>query len=328
MDYRNIIGHEEIIAHFKNSIEMNKISHAYIISGAADSGKKMLARAFAKTLQCEKQEPAPCNECQSCIQAESMNHPDIIMVTHEKPNLISVDEIREQVVDSICIKPYKSKYKIYIIPDAQLMNPQAQNALLKTIEEPPEYGIIILLTTNLDKLLPTVRSRCIELATKPVRERDMLEYLKNEMKLSEEKAYFCLDFAQGNLGKAIKLAGNEEYASIVESVVDVLKKIHDLDVDDLMNAVSQIEKFKLSINDYLDLMMMWYRDILMLKVTGNLDKLLFKSEYTTLKKQAGILSYRGIEDKIDAIQRAEKRLLVNANFDVTMELLLLTLKEN
>ena len=100
MDYRNIIGHEEIIAHFKNSIEMNKISHAYIISGAADSGKKMLARAFAKTLQCEKQEPAPCNECQSCIQAESMNHPDIIMVTHEKPNLISVDEIREQVVDS------------------------------------------------------------------------------------------------------------------------------------------------------------------------------------------------------------------------------------
>lgn len=328
MDYRNIIGHEEIIAHFKNSIEMNKISHAYIISGAADSGKKMLARAFAKTLQCEKQEPAPCNECQSCIQAESMNHPDIIMVSHEKPNLISVDEIREQVVDSICIKPYKSKYKIYIIPDAQLLNAQAQNALLKTIEEPPEYGIIIMLTTNLDKLLPTVRSRCIELATKPIRERDMLLYLQKEMQLSEEKAYFCLDFAQGNLGKAIKLAGNDEYASIVESVVYVLKRIPELDVDDLMTAVSQIEKFKLSINDYLDLMMMWYRDALMLKVTGNIDKLLFKSEYSAIKKQAGMLSYRGIEEKIDAIQRAEKRLNVNANFDVTMELLLLTLKEN
>ncbi len=328
MDFKSIVGHEDIIRHFKSSIEMGKISHAYIINGEVDSGKKMLARAFARTLQCEEGGADPCGKCQSCIQALNMNHPDIITVVHEKEDSISVNEIREQIVDSICIKPYKSKYKIYIVPDAQLMTIEAQNALLKTIEEPPEYGVIILLTSNIDRLIETVRSRCIILNTKPVRERDMLEYLTKELGLTEDRAYFCLDFAQGNLGKAIKLAQNEEYSAIVDSVVSVLKKIHELDVDDLTNAVSHIEKFKLSINDYMDLMMMWYRDVLMLKVTGNVDKVLFKQEYSTMKVQAGLMSFQDIEEKIDAIARAKERLAVHANFDVTMELLLLTLKEN
>ncbi|MDD6326833.1 MAG: DNA polymerase III subunit delta' [Eubacteriales bacterium] len=328
MDFKMIVGHEDIIGHFKSSIEMDKISHAYIIAGEVDSGKKMLAKAFAKTLQCEEGKSTACGNCKSCLQMTTGNHPDVIMVTHEKPGVISVDEIREQVVDSIAIKPYRSKYKIYIIPDAQMMNTQAQNALLKTIEEPPEYGVILLLTSNIDRLLPTVQSRCLVLNTKPVRERDMLRYLKDSLGLAEDKAYFCLDFAQGNLGKAIKLAKNEEYVQIIDSVVSVLKRIEKMDVEDLEKEVSNIEQFKLSINDYMDLMMMWYRDVLMFKVTGSVDKLLFKNEYNALKGQAGMLSYKAIEDKISAIERAKQRLDVNANFDVTMELLLLTLKEN
>ena len=183
MDFRSIVGHEDIIKHFKSSIDMDKVSHAYIINGEEGSGKKMLARVFAKTLQCESGASEPCNSCKSCLQCETGNQPDIIVVSHEKPGVISVDEIREQVLDSICIKPYSSKYKIYIIPDAQLMNPQAQNALLKTIEEPPEYGIILLLTNNLDKMLETVKSRCMILTTKPIRERNMNDYLEKEMGL-------------------------------------------------------------------------------------------------------------------------------------------------
>lgn len=327
MDFKNIIGHEDIIGHFKSSIEMNKVSHAYIINGEPDSGKKMLAKAFATTLQCEQGGSTPCGVCQSCKQMESGNQPDVITLTREKPNMISVDEIRTQVIDEICIKPYKSKYKIFIIPDAQLMNTQAQNALLKTIEEPPAYGIILLLTTNVDRLLPTVVSRCLTLQTKPVRERDMLAYLEG-MGLSREKAYFCIDFAQGNLGKAIKLAANEEYTQVIDSVVCTMKTIPNMDVEDLELALERIEQFKLSIYDYMDLMMMWYRDVLMLKVTGNVDKVIFKGEYTSLKAQGQQLSYQAIENKIQAIERAKLRLDVNANFDVTMELLLLTLKEN
>ena len=163
MDFTNIIGHEDIIRHFKSSIEMDKISHAYILNGEAASGKKLLAEVFAKALQCDKMGVEPCNDCQSCLQVQTGNHPDIITVTHEKPNIISVDEVREQILDTIAVKPYKSKYKIYIVPDAHLMNPQAQNAILKTIEEPPEYAILILL------LLKAIKKDTIRLFPKSLR---------------------------------------------------------------------------------------------------------------------------------------------------------------
>ena len=324
MGFKGIVGHEDIIAHFKSSIETGNVAHAYIISGDAGSGKKALAYAFAETLECEAGGTEACGTCQSCLQVSTGNYPDIITVTHEKPNLISVDEVRDQLINTIDIKPYKGKYKIYIIPDAELLNVQAQNAMLKTIEEPPAYAVILLLTTNLDKLLETVKSRCLKLQTKPIRERDVLAYLTNVMGLTKEKAYFCLDFAQGNLGKAIKLAGNDEYAAIVGLGG---ANIDEMDVETLGKAVKDIEQFKMSMNDYMDLMMMWYRDAMMLKVTGNVDKILFKNEFSTLKKQAGKLTFKSIEDKIDAIAKAEQRLLANANFEVTIELLLLTLKE-
>ena len=168
--FRDIIGHNQIIEHLKNAIRMEKISHAYILNGENNSGKMMLAEAFAMALQCEAGGDEPCMECRSCRQAKEHNQPDIIYVTHEKPNIISVDDIRHQLNNDIVIKPYSSKYKIYIVDEAEKMNTQAQNALLKTIEEPPAYGIILLLTTNADSFLPTILSRCITMNLKTVQE--------------------------------------------------------------------------------------------------------------------------------------------------------------
>lgn len=328
MDFQQIIGHEDIIKHFKCSIEMGRIGHAYIICGEEDSGKQTLAASFAKTLQCEEHGPDPCNSCQSCLQADSGNHPDIITVTHEKPLVVSVDDIRDQVVNSIATKPYKSKYKIYIIEDGQLMNTQAQNALLKTIEEPPEYGIIIILTTSLDKLLPTVISRCITLNIRPVKERDIYDYLTEHFALNKEKANFCVEYAQGNLGKAIKLATNEEYNALIQSVIKLETEIYDMDMERIAEVIADCEKnYKVSINEYLDLMMMWYRDILMLKVTGKIDKIMYREQYSVIKKQANYLSYNELEDKAQAIDKAKIRLNANAKFEDVMRLLILTLKE-
>ena len=143
--FKAILGHEQIIEHLQNAVTMDKVSHAYIINGPDKSGKMMLAEAFAQTLECEKLEDVvknaaqpsdvePCMECHSCKQAMTKNQPDIIYVRHEKPNTISVDDIRTQVNNDIVIKPYSSRYKIYMIDEAEKMNEQAQNALLKTIE--------------------------------------------------------------------------------------------------------------------------------------------------------------------------------------------------
>lgn len=327
MDFQQIIGHEDIIKHFKASIEMDRIGHAYIICGEEESGKRTLSASFAKTLQCEQHGPDPCNRCQSCLQADSGNHPDIIRVEHEKPQVVSVDDIRTQVVDTISVKPYKSKYKIYIIEDGQLMNAQAQNALLKTIEEPPEYGVIIILTTSLDKLLPTVISRCITLNIRPVKERDIYDYLMEHFSLDKDKANFCVEYAQGNLGKAIKLATNEEYQELLQSVIRLETDIFDMDMESIAQAIADCEKYKVSIYEYLDLMLMWYRDILMLKVTGKIDKIMYREEYSTIKKQANYLSYNELEDKAQAIDKAKVRLAANARFEDVMRLLILTLKE-
>lgn len=327
MDFQHIVGHEDIIKHFKSSIEMDRIGHAYILSGEEASGKLSLAMSFAKTLQCEEQKTDPCNQCQSCMQADTGNHPDIIVVQHEKPNVISVDDIRDQVVSSIAVKPYKSRHKIYIIPDGQLMNVQAQNALLKTIEEPPEYGIVLILTTSIDKLLPTIISRCITLNTHPVKERDIYDYLVAHFSLDGDRANFCVEYAQGNLGKAIKLATNEEYNELVQSVIRLETNIYDMDMDSIADTIADCEKYKVTIQEYLDLMLMWYRDILMLKVTGNLNKILFKEQISIIKKQANYLSFNELEDKARAIDKAKLRLAANARFEDIMRLLIMTLKE-
>lgn len=328
IDFRDILGHEEIIKHFKSSIEMGKVSQGYIINGETGSGKKTLARAFAKTLQCEAGDTEPCNACKSCKQCNTGNQPDIIWVTHDKPNVISVDEIREQINKDIEIKPYSSRYKIYIIDDAQLLNQSAQNALLKTLEEPPAYAVIILLTTNVDKLLQTILSRCIVLNIRPVREHDVYAYLTDVLGVDDKKANFCMDFAQGNLGKAIRLAESDEYNEIKNDVVRLMTGIRDMTVEDVVFTIKNFNHYKLKINDYIDMMMMWYRDILMLKVTNNPGRLMFKEYYTEIKNAASHISYEGIDNVIKAMNKTKVRLEANVNFDIAMELLLLTIKEN
>ena len=139
------------------------VSHAYILNGERGSGKKLLANLFAMSLQCENRDEDgdACGKCRSCRQAAGGKQPDSIRIMHDKPNTIGGGYIRTQVNDDIMIRPYSSKYKIYIIADADMMSVEAQNALLKTIEEPPEYAVIMLLTENAETLLPTIRSRCV-----------------------------------------------------------------------------------------------------------------------------------------------------------------------
>ena len=158
--FQDIIGREQIIEHLQNAIRFNRVSHAYIFYGEEGNGKNVIADIFAAALQCEVYSGEPCGECKSCLQAAGGNHPDIIRVRHEKAT-IGVDDIRNQLNNDIAVKPYSSRYKVYIIDEAEKMTEAAQNALLKTIEEPPEYAVILLLTDNANPFLPTILSRTV-----------------------------------------------------------------------------------------------------------------------------------------------------------------------
>lgn len=326
--FTDIIGHEQIIEHLQNAIRMDKISHAYILNGPDKSGKRMLAEAFAMALQCEKGEAEPCLECHSCKQAMNHNQPDIIYVSHEKPNTISVDDIRSQLVNDVDVKPYSSKYKVYIIDEAEKMNPQAQNAMLKTIEEPPAYAVILLLTANADTFLPTILSRCVTLNLRVVPDAKIKAYLMEQCRIPDYQADVCVAFAQGNVGKAISLASSEKFRELKAAAVQLLKRIQDIDLYEFKEAIKQIGEFKMEINDYFDIMMIWYRDMLMYKATTDVNRLIFKDEVYDIKRQASRSSYSGIEAVLDALEKAKVRLKANVNFDLTLELLLLTMKEN
>lgn len=326
-DFTEIIGHGQIIEHLQNAIKQNKVSHAYIFDGEKGAGKKTLAEVFAKALQCLEKKENPCGICKSCLQADSKNHPDIIYVTHEKASL-GVDDIREQITKDMEIKPYSSCYKIYIVDDADKMTEQAQNALLKTIEEPPEYGIVILLTDNANKLLPTILSRCVTLHLKMVNLAAIKEFLIKEYNLPDYHAELSANFSQGNVGKAIRYASNEDFMKMKDSVLHLLRYIDEMELYEIMEAIKALSQYKLEITDYIDLMVLWYRDVLMFKVTNNPNVLLYSSEIKFISKQSVGRDYEQIENIINAMEKAKVRLRANVNFDITMELMLLALKEN
>lgn len=325
--FDDIIGQEKIVEHLKTAVKTGKVSHAYILQGDRSAGKEFIARIFAAALQCEKGGADPCGECRSCKQAESGNQPDIIRVTHEKPNTIGVEDIRK-ITGDIAIKPYSSARKIYIVNEAEKMTVQAQNALLKTLEEPPEYAVILLLTTNVDTLLPTIQSRCVLLTMKPVADELVRKFLMKELKIPEYKADVCVAFARGNVGKAKALASSEEFDNIKSDAVTLLKYIHDMEISEIVLAIKKIAEYKFDINDYLDILSVWYRDVLLFKATNDVNHLIFRDEIQYIKKTADQSAYEGIELILDALEKAKARLKANVNFDLTMELLLLTIKEN
>lgn len=326
--FQDIIGQEQIKEHLRNAITAGKVSHAYIINGEKSSGKEFIAKVFAMALQCEKREEEPCQECHSCKQALTDNHPDIIRVSHEKPNTISVDDIRAQVNNDVAIKPYSGPYKIYIINEAEKMTPQAQNAILKTLEEPPEYAVILLLTTNVNSLLPTILSRCVVLNMKPVSDELVKKYLMEQLRVPDYKAEVCVAFARGNIGKARALASSEDFENVKSEAISLLKYIKDMELNEIIAAIKKITEYKLEINDYLDILAIWYRDVLLFKATNDVNHLVFREEIQSLRKIAQRSSYEGIEKIIEALDTAKHRLDANVNFELTMELLMLTIQEN
>ena len=324
--FQDIIGQEQICEHLQTALKLQKVSHAYIINGERNSGKKFIARIFAMALQCTGEGEKPCQVCRSCRQALSENHPDIIRITHEKPNSIGVEDIRTQVNNDMGIKPYQGPYKVYLIDEAEKMTVQAQNALLKTIEEPPSYAVIILITTNQEAFLPTILSRCVQMKLKPLKDFTIKSYLTQNLHVPEKDADICTAFARGNLGKAIHLASSDEFKELYQKVMVLVKNVRTMDISMLLDCIREMKEQNFDIGEVLDLMQLWYRDVLMFKVTKDMNLLIFKDEYKMINETGEKVDYAGLEAILAAIDTARTRLNANVNMELAMELLLLTMK--
>lgn len=329
LSFDDIIGQDAIKAHLRGAVEAGQTSHAFIFSGEDGSGKLMLAKRFAAALLCDGSGAKPCGMCFSCMQAESGNHPDIIYVTHQKAN-ISVDDIRNQLVNDVSIKPYSGEHKIYIVDEAETMNEAAQNALLKTLEEPPEYAVIILLTTNTGCFLQTILSRCVVLQFRPLDNRLITDYLMKHLQLPDYMASLCASFSCGCIGRALKYAGDEQFIALRDSVFKLLREVGNMRQSELMSAVEGLSSSdnKPATSDLFDLFTLWFRDVLVFKSTGDTDRIICSTDIDSIRAQAEAMSFAHLNKIMNTIERTKQRLKANISLSTALELLMLTIKED
>ena len=266
----------------------------------------------------------PCGICLSCLQAQSGNQPDIITITHEKPNSISVKEIRDMRAD-LLIKPYSNARKIYIIPDAEKLTIQAQNALLKTLEEPPEYAVIIMIADGLSAFLPTILSRCVVLQTRAVEEEQIAEFLQREKNLPEDQAQILARFAGGNPGQALLLTDDHDFLELRDRSVDFLAHLHRADAMQVSEFASGIEPGRRE--EVLSFVMMWFRDVLLYFSTQNTENLIFQEDIQYIIEAAGMLDYERLGVILDEVGLATRRLKSNVSADSVFEVMFLKIRQ-
>ncbi len=224
--FENIIGNEKIKNYLNNTIEKNKVSHSYLFVGPDGIGKKIFGMELAKRVLCL--EDGKCsNKCKSCIEFDSQNHPDFKIIEPDG-NSLKIEQIRE-LQKRIQEKPIISNKKIYIIDCADKMTKEAQNCLLKTLEEPPEFAVIILVGSNESLFLDTIKSRCIIIHFNSIENNSLREFLKTNFQL-EDLSEEILKIFQGSIGKAIELKDKIQKYTQIEQLLSDLDKTELIDV--------------------------------------------------------------------------------------------------
>lgn len=322
MDYKHIIGHERIIDSLRKSIEKGSISHSYLFEGDEGLGKKMTAEAFAKTLLCKEQKEEPCNQCSSCIKFDRGNHPDLKVIEPEK-GLIKKGDV-EALIKSVVTAPFESSRKVFIIDDCHKMNREAMNSLLKTLEEPPGYIVIILITSNPNNLLPTILSRAMSIKFYPIETAKIIDYLIEKYGKSKDEARFIAEFTKGSMGKSIELSASDEF---FQKRDEIIKIIDNLLMGDKVRAFNSIDFFndnKDNIDEVLDMILFWFRDLIIYKVVGNNNLIINKDRMTFISKES-FVDFQKINDIIERVQQTKEDISRNVNFQLSIETMLLNI---
>ena len=325
--FPQVTGHEEIRRHLMAAVTSGRISHAYLFDGMEGVGRRTMARAFIQALLCteNKGRSEGCGHCVACRTVLDGNHPDVHWIRPEKGSgTIRVGQIRQELVQDMMVRPYQSAYKIYVIEKAELLGTEAQNAMLKTIEEPPAYGVVLLITNGASMLLPTIRSRCVALNFQPLPQTQIRQVLR-ERGFSEAQAAAGAAFSQGSLGQALALAGDEEFAALQETVGSLLAQQPEQTDGGRLEQAAALEKYKKDYPVVLDLMEMWYRDVMVWQQTEKAERLLMPDRQKAIARAASAYSTARLAELLHILRDIREKLDQNANYSLAMDCLLLAL---
>lgn len=293
--FNNILGNEEAKKILENTIKTQNISHSYMFIGQNGIGKFMIAKEFAKAILCQG-EQKPCNTCESCIKFNGENNPDIQIIDEIEEKSIKTETIKE-MVKGVYEKPIEGSRKVYIINDSQKMTKEAQNSLLKTLEEPPEYVVIILITENENLLLNTIKSRCTKIKFNPLKDNEIIKILKEKYDYKEVTENM-LEIAGGSVTQALSVQGKEETFNEIKTIFSNLEKINIIDLLNKKDLVFKDKDYIYEILDYINI-------ILFNKIKENIKYI----------------------NCIKIVEETKDRLKKNSNYDMTIDNLLLKVWE-
>ncbi len=279
--FSDIIGNDKLKKELIHSVEINKTSHSYLFIGTEGIGKKLIAEEFAKMLLAVK---------------DTENSPDFSIIEPDG-NSIKIEQIRE-FQKKVSEKPIISNKKVYIINDSDKMTVEAQNCLLKTLEEPPEFVTIILIGSNENSFLSTIKSRCMILHFEKISDEQIQKYLQDNHQ-TEINSKIMLEACQGSIGKALEIKDKQELYQNTEQLVNSLERKDKIDILNMSDFIYKSKDDKLEILNYMNVLFI------------NLAKI--NSKYA---------------DCIAIVEETKRRLQSNANYDMCIDNLLLSLWEN
>ena len=322
--FEEIRGNTPLVEQLRRSAASGRSSHAYLFLGGAGAGKRLIANTFAKALQCEG-EKRPCDSCKSCHAFNHGNHPDVIYFQPLKNGkTYTIEDVREQLLETVDLKPFQYEKKIYIIEKADTLNIQSQNALLKTLEEPPAHAVFLLLAERAEAFLPTILSRVVVMKIRPLSAETIADYLMQAGHLAEE-SHIISAYAQGRIGQALELVEDEGFREMRQDILGKLEALPSMSEGDAYLLAKDLEGYKNDLR-FLDIMELWYRDLLTAKSLREEGYLIQRDKkdaiFRAAKEPAALLA-----KKAAAVRTARMRLAQNANFRLTMEVMLMDLKE-
>ena len=307
---KGFIGFENIINGFMKREDKNTLSHAHIIAGPDGIGKSIMAKMFAMKI---------------LGKTEDINYADIIHYRSEKASL-GIDEVR-RIIEEVSKKPYEGDRKVIIIHGGDKLTVQAQNAMLKTIEEPPKGVYIILLTESLELLLDTIKSRCQIYKLTPLSKNDMLKYLESIGETDENRISAALAYAEGIPGRADRILNDEELDKLRNLIIDLLNEVNNRNENSVLEFENKLSKYKNEKDEVLNLLASFIRDIIVYKELENKDIIINIDKIQFVGKLALALSYNKLNTMLNCVEDARKNFKNNISYSMTMSVMLIGFME-
>ena len=316
MSFSGFFGHETIKKSLGLAIAQDRISNAYVFEGIEGVGKKLCAKIFSQALVCEG-EDAPCGNCPMCVQAQAKTLPDIIYLTKDKDKTqIGVDNVREQIIAEVFLKPRNAKRKIFVIEEGDILSQEAQNALLKVLEEPPSYVTFIICVTKKEKLLPTVLSRSQTVSFFPLPCELVEEYLCSNLDIKKSDARICARLSQGSIGVAKAYAADTAKKERIDKAIAHLLNLNK-NAEKIHEMVKFLTEEKENITEIIDCLSSFLRDCVMVK-TDMEENVIFLDKLSDMRVFTQDLTKKRLIFAFDKLSELKISLKQNLNFNATV----------